>query len=193
VNLIAANPMGNTRRSSPWRLCGSTATGRTLGRLSKRCMLASPIRVEGEKRMRTMHRLRHAPALTEQSTRARRSQMQRFSVRCQLPDECRWLAEIISRETAGKRRGNDGLNGMAGEFVALNPALRERNRNLKGCGLTGLLFRVGIAPATLRSKNSRQSPRRGCAGASSEGGNVVFGKRGPAHFAGPRCGVFERG
>ena len=59
---------------------------------------------------------------------------------------------------------------MAGESVALNPALRERNRNLKGCGLTGLLFWVGIAPATLRSKNSRQSPRRGCAGASSEGG-----------------------
>jgi len=48
---------------------------------------------------------------------------------------------------------------MAGESVALNPALRERNRNLKGCGLTGLLFWVGMAPATLRSKNSRQSPR----------------------------------
>src|SRR5258706_16166035 len=59
---------------------------------------------------------------------------------------------------------------MAGESVALNPALRERNRNLKGCGLTGLLFWVGIAHATLRSKNSRQSPRWGCAGASSEGG-----------------------
>ena len=29
---------------------------------------------------------------------------------------------------------------MAGESVALNPAMRERNRNLKGCGLTGLLF-----------------------------------------------------
>ena len=65
---------------------------------------------------------------------------------------------------------------MAGESVALNPALRERTRNLKGCGLTGLLFWVGIAPATLRSKNSRQSPRRGCAGASSEGGGWVFGK-----------------
>ncbi len=59
---------------------------------------------------------------------------------------------------------------MAGESVALNPALRERNRNLKGCGLTGLLFWVGIAPATLRYKKSRQSPRWGCAGASSEGG-----------------------
>ena len=64
---------------------------------------------------------------------------------------------------------------MAGESVALNPALRERNRNLKGCGLTGLLFWVGIAPTTLRSKKSRQSPRWGCAGASSEGGKGFSG------------------
>ena len=34
---------------------------------------------------------------------------------------------------------------MAGESVAINPALRERNRNLKGCGLTGLLFGRGHA------------------------------------------------
>lgn len=38
------------------------------------------------------------------------------------------------------------FNEMAGESVALNPALRERNRNLKGCGLTGLLFWVGHRP-----------------------------------------------
>jgi hypothetical protein len=34
---------------------------------------------------------------------------------------------------------------MAGESVAINPALRERNRNLKGCGLTGLFFGRGHA------------------------------------------------
>jgi|HubBroStandDraft_2_1064218.scaffolds.fasta_scaffold15960_4 hypothetical protein len=59
---------------------------------------------------------------------------------------------------------------MAGESVALNPALRERNRNLKGCGLTGLLCWVGIAPATLRSKNSRTVPALRLRGARAKGG-----------------------
>jgi hypothetical protein len=65
---------------------------------------------------------------------------------------------------------------MAGESVALNPALRERNRNLKGCGLTGLLCWVGIAPATLRSKNSRTVPALRLRGGEGERGVGVFGK-----------------
>ena len=73
-----------------------------------------------------------------------------------------WVQVACRNYLAGNQRYSAeyrSSNGMAGESVALNPALRERNRNLKGCGLTGLLFWVGIAPATLRSKNSRQSPR----------------------------------
>ena len=91
-----------------------------------------------------------------------------------------WMLGACRNYLAGNLRlsaDNRSFNGMAGESVALNPALRERNRNLKGCGLTGLLFWVGIAPATLRSKNSRQSPRWGCAGASSEGGKGFREKR----------------
>ena len=54
-----------------------------------------------------------------------------------------WVQEAFRNYLAGNRgesTGNRRFNGMAGESVALNPALRERNRNLKGCGLTGLLF-----------------------------------------------------
>lgn len=60
---------------------------------------------------------------------------------------------------------------MAGESVALNPALRERNRNLKGCGLTGLLFFGLASPLQPLGPKTPDSPRAGvCAGASSEGG-----------------------
>jgi hypothetical protein len=64
---------------------------------------------------------------------------------------------------------------LVGESAAINPALRERNRNLKGCRLTGL-FVFGLASPLqpLGPKTSRQSPRRVCAGASSEGGGCGF-------------------
>ncbi len=57
---------------------------------------------------------------------------------------CCWMGiEAFRNYLAGNRGkppGNRRFNEMAGESVALNPALRERNRNLKACGLTGLLF-----------------------------------------------------
>ena len=74
---------------------------------------------------------------------------------------------------------------MAGESVALNPALRERNRNPKGCGLTGLLF-FGLAwPLQPLGPKTPDSPRAEVArGRRRKGAYGVFGKRGPAQFAG---------
>jgi hypothetical protein len=79
--------------------------------LDESYLLAWPIQDKGEKRMGTIHRLWPVPALTESRARARCSQVRRFAVRCQLLDGCRRLAEIISREIAGNRRGTGGLTG----------------------------------------------------------------------------------
>jgi hypothetical protein len=86
VELAVPNVLRNARRSAPGLPVGLAAMGHMLGRLSKRCVLASTIRVQGKKRMGTIHRLSPVLSVTESRARARRSQMRRFAVRCQLLD-----------------------------------------------------------------------------------------------------------
>jgi hypothetical protein len=130
----------------------------------------NPAKAEAKlaKRLGAIHRLWPVSAVTNVRACVRGRQLRRVTVRCLFQK----LSRGKSREIAGNRR----FNGMAGESVALNPALRERNRNLKGCGLTGLLCWVGIAPATLRSKNSRTVPALRLRGGEGERGVGVFGK-----------------
>jgi hypothetical protein len=104
-----ANGSRNVRGSSPWPLGGLAAIGRMLGRLSKGFLLASPVWVRGAKRIGAIHRLWPVPTVTGSMACAPRSQMRRVTVRRPLLDGCRGLAEIISREIAGNRRGTGGL------------------------------------------------------------------------------------
>jgi hypothetical protein len=156
-----------------------------LGRLSKGCLLASPIWVRGAKRMGAIrHRLwpvLSVSRLTNDHCADKAPLYGALSV-------ARWVVGACRNYLAGNRGkppGNRRFNGMAGESVALNPALRERNRNLKGCGLTGLLF-FGVAwPLQPLGPKTPDSPRAGVArGRRRKGADGFSGKCGPAHFAG---------
>jgi hypothetical protein len=111
VDLKVPEVLRNACRSAHGLPVGLAAMERMLGRLSKRCVLASTIRVQGKKRMGTIYRLCPVLAVTEPRARARRSQTRRFTVPRQLLDGYRRLAKIISREIAGNRRGTGGLTG----------------------------------------------------------------------------------
>jgi hypothetical protein len=106
-----ANGSRNVRGSSLWPLGGLAAMGHMRWRLSRGFLLASPVWVKGAKRMGTIHRLWPVPAATGVRACVRGRQMRCVTVRCPLLDGCRGLAEIISREIAGNRRGTGGLTG----------------------------------------------------------------------------------
>jgi hypothetical protein len=134
-----ANGSRNVRGSSPWPVGGLAAIGRMLGRLSRGFLLASRVQVKGVKRMGTIHRLWPVLSVSRLTHDHRADNAPLYgalSVARRVAGACRnYLAG-----NRGKPPVNRRSNEMAGESVALNPALRERNRNLKGCGLTGLLF-----------------------------------------------------
>ena len=164
----------NVRGSSLWPLGGLSAMGRMLGRLSKGFQLTSPVWVKGAKRLGAIHRLWPVQPVTGMRACVRGRQLRRVTVRCLLLDGYRRLSEIISREIAGNRRGTGDLTGW---LVIRGAKSGSAGAHPEPQGLRThwpVVFWVGIAPATLRSKNSRQSPRCGCAGASSEGGGRGF-------------------
>jgi hypothetical protein len=134
-----ANGSRNVRGSSPCPLGGLEAMGRMLGRRSKGFLLASPVWVRGAKRMEAIHRLWPVLSVSRLTNGLRADKAPLYGAL----SVARWVVGACRNYLAGNRGKppvNRGSNEMAGESVALNPALRERNRNLKGCGLTGLLF-----------------------------------------------------
>ena len=105
-----ANGSRNVRGFSPWPLGGLATMGHTLGRLSKGLQLTSPVWVGGARRMRAIHRHWPVPAVAGVRACVRGRQLRR-TVLGPLLDGCRGLAEIISREIAGNRRGTGGSTG----------------------------------------------------------------------------------
>ena len=154
-----ANTLRNVRGSSLWPLDGLSAMGRMLGRLSKGFQLASPVWVRGAKLMGAIRRLWSAPAVTGVRASVRGRQLRRVSVRCPWLEGYRKVSEIISREIAGNRRGTGGLTRW---LVSLWRQIRlcgSATGTSRVADSLACCFWVGTAPATLRSKNSRQSPR----------------------------------
>jgi hypothetical protein len=179
-----ANTPRSVRGSSPWPLGGLAAMGCMLGRLSKGFLLASHVWVRVAKPMGAIHRLSPVPAVTAVRVCVRGRQLRRVTVRCQLRDGCRRLAEIISREIAGNRRGTGGLTRW---LVSLWRKSGSAGAHPEPQGLrTHWPVVFGLAwPLQPLGPKTPDSPRAEVARGRRRKGAVGFsGNCGPAHFAG---------